>query len=659
MALSASPQCGCQRGEIRLRGARLYYEAFGQAQPDRQPIVLIHGATGTGHSNWHRIAPLLARTYHVIVPDCRGHGQSTNDTPSYAFTEMAADTAALVRALGYPRAHIIGHSNGGNVALVTLLEHPDIVQSAVLQAANAYVSPDLVEKEPAVFDPDRVAREAPDWMREMIALHGPTHGEDYWRDLLPMTLDAIITTPNYTPEDLARVQRPTLVIEGTGDRVNALAKHAQFIARHIPDAELWRPQGVGHTVHEELPCPWVTRVLDFLARRGDDANDALYRLHRARYADDRETLFQVQATREADTLHLQGKVLTAEQRDAAHTIVADNGAAAEPPGNSPTVLSDQVHVLLTPSTSWALVNRAVTDLRHAPDNSAERISQALLGEAVRVLETQDGWAHVRLDHDGYLGWVHEASLHRCDAATVDAYLTACGAIVQTTGTTIYASDSARGGHRVLGRLPFGVSVPLHSEAPTPTAGDESAPVSGFPAAGWVRIRLPDGRRGWAKGTDLLPLRSRPQPTPSGIAFTLALICRFVGVPYLWGGRTPFGFDCSGLAQAFLRFMDITPAPRDADQQFRVGQPVTGESQQGDLLFFGSADDEGGHSDRDAHPERCANITHVAIALGEGTLIHANGTAWGVSINYLDPDHPAGMAWLRESLVGVRRYTPGV
>jgi len=61
---------------------------------------------------------------------------------------MADDMAALILALGYERAHVIGHSNGGNVALVTLLEHPEVVQTVIPEAANAYVSPDLLEREP-------------------------------------------------------------------------------------------------------------------------------------------------------------------------------------------------------------------------------------------------------------------------------------------------------------------------------------------------------------------------------------------------------------------------------------------------------------------------------------------------------------------------------
>ncbi len=259
---------------IEINGAQLYYETFGVDAPGKAPILLIHGSTNNGHADWAQVAPLLARHWRVIVPDCRGHGLSNNPRNSYSFREMADDNAALVHALGYERAHIIGHSNGGNVALVTLMEHPEITQSAVLMAANAYVSQDLIEKEPPLFDPDRVARDAPAWMAEMIALHGPpVYKPDYWRDLLRLTLKELISEPNYTPEDLKQVHRPTLIIQGEKDSVNAPARHAQFMATHIPYSELWIPAGIGHSVHLEILFQWIERVESFLDRRGDESND--------------------------------------------------------------------------------------------------------------------------------------------------------------------------------------------------------------------------------------------------------------------------------------------------------------------------------------------------------------------------------------------------
>lgn len=608
---------------IPVNGAEIYYEAFGSERPDRAPVVLIHGSTGTGHSNWSLVAPLLAREYRVIVPDCRGHGQSSNPHGSYSFQELAADTAGLIRALGYARAHVIGHSNGGNVALVTLLEHPDVVQTCIPQAANAYVSPDLVEKEPAIFDPDRVAREDPAWMEEMIALHGPTHGPDYWRELLRLTVHAIITEPNYTPADLAQVQRPTLVIQGANDRVNAPARHGEFIAEHIPYAELWVPAGVGHTVHGERLLEWVTRVLDFLARRGDDANETLYRLRQSRYADERETIFEVKAhppTGDAATAGRQtvtGMVLTEEQRRAA--------LAALRPVTGP--LAETVQVLLTETTPWALVNRGVTDLRREPRTLAERLTQALLGEPVRILEERGEWARVRLERDGYLGWLQTAALHRCRASDAVLYGEASDALVSAELAPFYEAPSPT--EPPAGKLPFGVSAPVVE------LRDE-----------WSALALPDGRLRWVATADLLPLAARPQPDSAGIAFTLSLIRRFVGVPYLWGGRTPFGFDCSGLAQTFWGFLGIQ-LPRDADQQFRA-LPVEQEPPQpGDLLYFGDPAD---------HSTRAAHVTHVAIALGGAEFIHANGAAWAVSYNSLDPGWPHYSAWLKEHLLGVRRPT---
>lgn len=255
-----------------VRGAEIHYTTYGTRVDGQDPILLIHGSYITGRVDWGEIAPALAREFEVIVPDCRGHGSSSNPGGTYSFQEMAADAAELIRALGYQRAHVIGHSNGGNVALVMLLEHPDVIATCIPQAANAYVSPDLIERIPLKLDPDRVAREDPAWMEEMIALHSPYHGADYWRTLLLRTAAEIVSQPRYTAEDLARVRRPTLVIEGEMDSTNSPARHGAFIAEHIPGCELWIPSGIGHNVHVEVPERWLARVLPFLrlhSRVGD------------------------------------------------------------------------------------------------------------------------------------------------------------------------------------------------------------------------------------------------------------------------------------------------------------------------------------------------------------------------------------------------------
>ena len=252
---------------VEINGANIYYNAYGKDASDHAPVVLIHGSTIDSHTEWDSIAPELAQRYRVFAPDCRGHGRSNNPCMSYSFQELADDVAAFVHAMGYEKAQIIGHSNGGNVALVTMMEHPDVVQTCIPQAANAYVTRSLIEREPKVFDPERVEREAPKWRDEMIRLHSEVNGKDYWRELLWLTMKEIISEPNYSPAELARVEKPTLVIMGAQDAVNAPDEHAQYIADNIPGAELWIPEKTGHNVHLERREEWLAKVLDFLERR--------------------------------------------------------------------------------------------------------------------------------------------------------------------------------------------------------------------------------------------------------------------------------------------------------------------------------------------------------------------------------------------------------
>lgn len=614
---------------IEINGAQIYYETYGTDAPGKAPILLIHGSTITSRIDWRYVAPLLARRWRVIVPDCRGHGLSNNPGNSYSFREMADDNAALVQSLGYERAHVIGHSNGGNVALVTLMEHPEITQSAVLQAANAYVSQDLIEKEPPLFDPDRVARDASGWMAELMALHGPpVHKPDYWRDLLRLTVKEIISEPNYTPKDLSRVRRPTLIIQGEKDGVNAPARHAQFMAAHIPYSELWIPKGIGHNVHLDILFKWIERVENFLERRGDEANDALYHLRVDRFSDDRSTIFQIKALpvkEEPSALQLSGKVLISNQRQAAQQAVK----AVYP---EVTVSTESIEVLMDKKTPWALVNRPVTDLRREPRSLAERVNQGLIGEAVRILETQDIWSLVRTERDGYLGWIHTAALYPCSSELVTAYQSEAKVRVFAELLTAYQEASLE--HNT-GKLPFGVRLPLEQQS------GESA-----------QIRLPDGRLWWVESAGLLPKERWPKPDPEGIAFTIGLMKRFVGVPYMWGGRSAFGFDCSAFAGALWDFMGIN-IPRDADQQFRVGKRVEGSPQPGDILYFGDHDDE---EPDERQTGRFAAINHAAISLGGDELIHATGAVWGVTYNSLDPSSPHYRQVLHTHCAGARRFS---
>lgn len=251
-----------------INNANIYYQSYGDDRPDHAPIVLIHGATSDSHTDWDSVIPALAKHYKVFALDCRGHGRSNNPNMSYSFKELAADVATFVRSIGYERAHIIGHSNGGNVALVTAVEHPEVTRTCIPQAANAYVTRYLIEREPKVFDPERLARENPEWRDEMVALHSEVNGQGYWKDLLWMTMKEIISEPNYSPADLARVNVPMLVIMGAEDTVNAPDEQAQYIANHVPNVELWIPEKTGHTVQNERKQEWIEKVLGFLARRG-------------------------------------------------------------------------------------------------------------------------------------------------------------------------------------------------------------------------------------------------------------------------------------------------------------------------------------------------------------------------------------------------------
>ena len=244
----------------------IHYEMFGAA--DAEPLLLIHGSTITGRRDYiddSSLVDLLAPHYRVILPDCPGHGES--DYALYSFSHMAAALADLLRALNTGPAHVIGHSNGGNVALYMAKEQPAHTRSAVLLAANGYIDPHIKNRVPVTMDPDYVAQHDVQWMNEMIQLHDTHLGTGYWRQLLRETIQETITNPDWSAADLARVVTPCFCIQGELDKVNAPGRHAQVLAEWLPDSDLWIPPGIGHSVHYQLPEEFVTRVRAFFDKQ--------------------------------------------------------------------------------------------------------------------------------------------------------------------------------------------------------------------------------------------------------------------------------------------------------------------------------------------------------------------------------------------------------
>ena len=143
--------------------------------------------------------------------------------------------------------------------------------------------------------------------------------------------------------------------------------------------------------------------------------------------------------------------------------------------------------------------------------------------------------------------------------------------------------------------------------------------------------------GSSRGSSGVRMPRSPAPTAAA-SRVLGTADRYVGVPYVWGGNTPQGFDCSGFTK-YVFAKNGVGIPRTSREQARIGDGVPidfGEMRPGDLLLF-------------AEPGEA--VSHVAIYVGSGRIIHASSAMGGV--NYLDLDGSRG-AWYVQNLVAVRR-----
>ena len=257
-------------------------------------------------------------------------------------------------------------------------------------------------------------------------------------------------------------------------------------------------------------------------------------------------------------------------------------------------------------TPNATINVSVSSHYRDATYSSEIISQGILGESVAVIERGDIFSKIR-QADDYTSWISSDQLF---------------------------VGPAPAGKPLLGTSHF---FRIHRDASSQsecikdgiigcnlvTAGEKDA---------WFKIILPDGNEGWAEKKHF---GSFPPGTPSNI---LKCARDFLGYQYLWGGRSPKGFDCSGFVQTVFGLHGIT-IPRDSWQQQKehLLSKDHRDAEPGDLLFFGRT------------PEK---VTHVALSLGNSRFIHASG--WVRYNSFRDTDSDFSQEHLKR-FISVNRY----
>lgn len=232
---------------LQNSGANIFYSEYFPADPQAPTLILLHG-NGEDHTYFVKQIPAFSPHFRLVLMDTRGQGQSTGGDGELNFSVFAADLLALMDHLQIAKAHLLGFSDGGNLALTFALAHPERVQSLILNGANL---------EPGGV---KLSTQLP------IVL-----GYGCCRLLSPFShkarqngavLGLMVNHPHIPPQALAALTMPALVIVGERDMIRD--RHSQLIARSLPNAQFVRIPGGDHFCAAKCPEVFNHAVLSFL-----------------------------------------------------------------------------------------------------------------------------------------------------------------------------------------------------------------------------------------------------------------------------------------------------------------------------------------------------------------------------------------------------------
>lgn len=261
---------------LELNGERFHYHVDDYSDPWRSadPVLLHHSAGGNLH-RWRPWVPTLVRRHPTLRFDMRGHAGTTSRSDSpFVITELAADIARVMDALGVEKTHLVGASAGGIVSLQFAHDFPDRLHSLTLVASTPRLARmgadmdasgwgDTLQREGTrawlLSDTDK--RFGPDTPREVIDWYADEGAKTDATQVL--ALQACLLAADLAPL-LPQINAPTLILAARRDPITPLEAQ-QLMAQMMPNATLEVFDGVGHNMKVEIPETLAGRTLDFAA----------------------------------------------------------------------------------------------------------------------------------------------------------------------------------------------------------------------------------------------------------------------------------------------------------------------------------------------------------------------------------------------------------